>query len=85
MQYFGYLRRDPDAGPTATSQATISWLNKLNTFNVTSCRPKWSKLSSLRKSIGEGLGSKTSCIGEPAMIYHASKTPIDRLHGLTLV
>jgi uncharacterized delta-60 repeat protein len=33
MQYFGYLRRDPNAGPDAGYTGYEYWLNKLNQFN----------------------------------------------------
>jgi len=32
MQYFGYLRRDPDAAPDSDLSGYNFWLNKLNTF-----------------------------------------------------
>ena len=32
MQYFGYLRRDPDAAPDADLSGYNFWLNKLNSF-----------------------------------------------------
>ncbi|HEX8337357.1 MAG TPA: hypothetical protein VF621_11550, partial [Pyrinomonadaceae bacterium] len=33
MQYFGYLRRDPDAAPDADFSGYQFWLDKLNEFN----------------------------------------------------
>ena len=33
MQYFGYLRRDPNAGPETDFSGYNFWLNKLNAFN----------------------------------------------------
>ena len=33
MQYFGYLRRDPNAGPDTDFTGYNFWLDKLNTFN----------------------------------------------------
>jgi len=33
MQYFGYLRRDPNSGPDADFTGYNFWLNKLNQFN----------------------------------------------------
>jgi hypothetical protein len=33
MQYFGYLRRDPDAAPDADFSGYNFWLTKLNQFN----------------------------------------------------
>ena len=33
MQYFGYLRRDPDAAPDSDLSGYNFWLNKLNAFN----------------------------------------------------
>ena len=33
MQYFGYLRRDPDAAPDNNLSGYNFWLNKLNQFN----------------------------------------------------
>jgi hypothetical protein len=33
MQYFGYLRRDPDSGPDTDLSGYFFWLNKLNSFN----------------------------------------------------
>ena len=33
MQYFGYLRRDPNAGPDVDYTGYEYWLNKLNQFN----------------------------------------------------
>jgi len=33
MQYFGYLRRDPNSGPEANFDGYNFWLNKLNQFN----------------------------------------------------
>jgi len=33
MQYFGYLRRDPDAAPDTNFDGYNFWLNKLNQFN----------------------------------------------------
>jgi hypothetical protein len=33
MQYFGYLRRDPDSGPDTDLSGFFFWLNKLNSFN----------------------------------------------------
>ncbi len=32
MQYFGYLRRDPDAAPDADFAGYNFWLGKLNEF-----------------------------------------------------
>jgi hypothetical protein len=33
MQYFGYLRRDPDDAPDGDMSGFNFWLNKLNKFN----------------------------------------------------
>jgi hypothetical protein len=33
MQYFGYLRRDPDSAPDASFDGYNFWLAKLNSFN----------------------------------------------------
>ena len=33
MQYFGYLRRDPDAAPDHNLSGDNFWLHKLNQFN----------------------------------------------------
>jgi hypothetical protein len=33
MQYFGYLRRNPDDAPDADFTGYNSWLTKLNQFN----------------------------------------------------
>jgi hypothetical protein len=33
MQYFGYLRRDPDSGPDSDLSGYYFWLQKLNSFN----------------------------------------------------
>jgi hypothetical protein len=33
MQYFGYLRRDPNSGPDTDFSGYNFWLNKLNSFN----------------------------------------------------
>jgi hypothetical protein len=33
MQYFGYLRRDPNSGPDSDFAGYNFWLNKLNSFN----------------------------------------------------
>jgi hypothetical protein len=33
MQYFGYLRRNPDDAPDADFRGWEFWLSKLNTFN----------------------------------------------------
>ena len=33
MQYFGYLRRDPNSGPEVNFDGYNFWLNKLNQFN----------------------------------------------------
>ena len=33
MQYFGYLRRDPNTGPDTNFDGHNFWLTKLNTFN----------------------------------------------------
>ena len=33
MQYFGYLRRDPDAAPDSDLSGYNFWLQKLNAFN----------------------------------------------------
>ncbi len=33
MQYFGYLRRDPNTGPDTNFDGYNFWLTKLNTFN----------------------------------------------------
>lgn len=32
MQYFGYLRRDPNSGPDTDFSGYNFWLNKLNSF-----------------------------------------------------
>jgi hypothetical protein len=32
MEYFGYLRRDPNAGPDNDMSGYNFWLNKLNQF-----------------------------------------------------
>ncbi len=45
MQYFGYLRRNPDDAPDLTSLATISgWLNSISLTGTSSTR-RWSKPS----------------------------------------
>ena len=33
MQYFGYLRRDPNTGPDTNFDGYNFWLTKLDTFN----------------------------------------------------
>jgi len=33
MEYFGYLRRDPNSGQDTDFSGYDFWLNKLNTFN----------------------------------------------------
>ena len=33
MQYFGYLRRDPNTGPDTDYSGYSFWLNKLESFN----------------------------------------------------
>ncbi len=33
MQYFGYLRRDPDAAPDANNSGYRFWLSKLDEFH----------------------------------------------------
>ena len=33
MQYFGYLRRDPDAAPNSDFSGYNFWLGKLDEFN----------------------------------------------------
>ena len=33
MQYYGYLRRDPDTGPNTDFSGWNFWLGKLNEFN----------------------------------------------------
>ena len=33
MQYFGYLRRNPNEAPDSNFDGYNFWLNKLNTFN----------------------------------------------------
>ena len=33
MQYFGYLRRNPDDAPDSSLSGYNFWLNKLNQFN----------------------------------------------------
>ena len=33
MQYFGYLRRNPDDAPDRSMNGYNLWLNKLNQFN----------------------------------------------------
>ena len=33
MQYFGYLRRNPDEGPNTDFSGYDFWLSKLNQFN----------------------------------------------------
>jgi len=33
MQYFGYLRRDPNAAPDSDLSGYLFWLAKLNAFN----------------------------------------------------
>jgi hypothetical protein len=33
IQYFGYLRRDPNTGPDTDFSGYNFWLQKLNTFN----------------------------------------------------
>jgi hypothetical protein len=33
MQYFGYLRRDPNSGPDPDFSGYDFWLKKLNQFN----------------------------------------------------
>ena len=33
MQYFGYLRRDPNSGADTKFDGYYFWLTKLNTFN----------------------------------------------------
>jgi hypothetical protein len=33
IQFFGYLRRDPDSGPDANFDGYSFWLGKLNDFN----------------------------------------------------
>jgi hypothetical protein len=33
MQFFGYLRRNPDSAPDTNFNGYTFWLNKLNSFN----------------------------------------------------
>jgi hypothetical protein len=33
MQYFGYVRRDPNTGPDTDFSGYNFWLNKLDSFN----------------------------------------------------
>jgi hypothetical protein len=53
MQYFGYLRRDPETA------GFNFWLAKLNLFNGNFVDAEWLRHSSHRSSIGKGSGIKT--------------------------
>jgi hypothetical protein len=52
MQYFGYLRRNPNDAPDADYTGYDFWLTKLNQFNGTLLTPTWSKPSSGRANTG---------------------------------
>jgi len=43
MQYFGYLRRDPNSGPDANFDGYHFWLTKLDTFKGNNQRAKMVK------------------------------------------
>jgi len=49
MQYFGYLRRDPNSGPDANFDGYNFWLNKLNQFNG-----DYNKAEMVKAFIGSG-------------------------------
>ena len=46
MQYFGFLRRNPDDAPDSDYTGYEFWLTKLNQFNGNFQTPKWLKPSS---------------------------------------
>ncbi len=41
MQYFGYLRRNPNDAPDTDFAGYDFWLTKLNQFNVNFVAAKW--------------------------------------------
>ncbi len=51
MQYFGYLRRNPNDPQDTDYSGYDFWLNKLNQFNGNFAAPRWSKPSSRPASI----------------------------------
>ena len=57
MQYFGYLRRNPNSDPDTNFDGYQFWLNKLNQFNGNFLKPSWLRRLSFQVSTGNGLGS----------------------------
>ena len=51
MEYFGYLRRNPDDPPDNNLDGYNFWLNSSTSSTETSSVPTWSKLSSSQLSI----------------------------------
>ena len=54
MQFFGYLRRDPDSAPDADFSGYNFWPGKLNQFNGNFIQAEMVKRSFSRTSIGRG-------------------------------
>lgn len=58
MQFFGYLRRNPNDPQDSDYTGYDFWLTKLNQFTATSSMLRWSRRSSLRVNTGNASGLK---------------------------
>src|SRR6266446_7908048 len=67
MQYFGYLRCNPQDPPDNNLNGYNFWLNKLNEFGGASAGQKWSRHFSLPVSIGNASAlfddQSSACLG----------------------
>ena len=62
MQYFGYLRREPDDSPDPDFTGYDFRLGKLNQFNGNFIAAEMSRRSPLPKSTGRGSGSSDEAL-----------------------
>jgi hypothetical protein len=58
MQYFGYLRRNPNDPQDSDYTGYDFWLTKLNQFNGNYIDARWSRRFCRRLSTGSALGNK---------------------------
>jgi hypothetical protein len=56
MQYFGYLRRNPNDAPDADHTGFDFWLTKLNQFNGDFIKRRWLRHSLVQLNTAKGLG-----------------------------
>ena len=69
MQYFGYLRRNPNDAPDGNFNGYDFWLNKLKAADGNSLLPKWSRHSSTRSNTGDVLDHESVRLKEPVAAF----------------